>query len=192
MIPEHLSKRFDALRRALKDSDEQVRLAASTALEQIEALSGLDALVENFKHGDKQTQIRSLYAFGKIHSDRALTALVFALKMEDEDVRTAAIRAIGEQHHVRALGPLLEVLGNETETCQVAIIDILPDFKDPDVVNVLRGMLKSKSVDVVEATIRAVGKLGDRSIEDALLIILAKGPTRLRRAAAEALGLLAV
>lgn len=192
MIPEHLQKRFAALRQALKDPDEQVRQLASKSLEQVEALSDLDLLVENFKRGDKVSQIRALYAFGKIRHDRSLTALVFALRMEDEEVRTAAIRAIGEQLHPRAIGPLLEVLPNETPTCQIAILEILPNFKDPEIVNVLRGMLRSKNADVVEATIRASGRIGDRTVEDALIIILSKGPTRLRRAAAEVLGQLSV
>lgn len=192
MIPEHLKKRFDALRGALKDPDEQVRQLASKSLEQVEALSDLDLLIENFKRGDKTAQIRSIYAFGRIRHDRSLTALVFALKMEDEDVRTAAIRAIGEQGHAKAVGPLLEILPNETPTCQIAILDILPNFKDPEIVNVLRTMIRSKNVDVVEAAIKATGRLGDRAVEDALMIILQKGPTRLRRAAAEALGVLSV
>ncbi len=192
MIPEHLKRRFDALRAALRDPDEQVCQLASKSLEQVEALSDLDTLIDNFKRGDKTAQIRSIYAFGRIRHDRALTALVFALQMEDEDVRTAAVRALGEQRHPKAVGPLLELLPNETPTCQIAILDILPNFQDPEIVNVLRSMLRSKNVDVVEATIRATGKVGDRAVEDALMIILSKGPTRLRRAAAEALGILSV
>lgn len=188
MENDHLERRLAALRAALKDSDESVRKAASRALEKLEAYADLDALVERFRDGNHVEKIRVIYAFGRIRSELSLKALVYALRSEDAEISTAAARALGEMHDDRALGPLTEALQSADTTTKVEILSVLPNFRHPNIVEAIRAGLRSKDIDVVDAAIQALGKVGDRDSEPQLLMILEKGPPRLRRSAAAALG----
>ncbi len=187
-IPEHIARRVDALRKALKDPDEQVRIAASKSLEKLEAVGDLDALVARFKDGDHVERIRVIYAFGKIRSEIALKALVYALRSDNVEVRTAAIRALGDSKDVRGLDALLELLAGTDETSQVEIVGTLPAFSDPRVVPAVQAQLKNRSIEVVDAAVQALGRIGKAELEGPLLLALEKGPVRLRRSAAAALG----
>ncbi len=188
-IPEHVAIRLDALRRALRDPDEIVRANASHALERLEAIADLDGLIERFKNGDHTERIRVIYAFGKIRSEIALKALVYALRSDDAEVRNTAVRALGDSKDARALGPLIDLLQqSQDETTQVEILAVLPLFQDERVFPAVQGALKSKNIEVVDAAIQALGRIGKREAESPLLLVLEKGPARLRRSAAVAVG----
>jgi len=187
-IPEHIARRVEALRKALKDPDEQVRVAASKSLEKLEAVGDLDVLVARFKDGDHVERIRVIYAFGKIRSEVAVKALMYALRSDNVEVRTAAIRALGDSKDVRGLDALLELLPGTDETSQVEIIGVLPGFSDPRVIPAIQAQLKNRSLEVVDAAVQAMGRIGKAELEGPLLLALEKGPVRLRRSAAAALG----
>lgn len=188
----NIDTRLSALRRALQDPDEQVRANASKALEKLEAYADLNALVEQFREGDHVARIRALYAFGKIRSEISLKALVYGLRSENEEIRTAAIRALGEAKDPKALPEIKSAFESGDETTQIEVLGVVHEFPADDAYELAQSALRSKNVEVVDAAVQALGRIGRRDAENALLMVLQKGPARLRRSAALALGQLEI
>ena len=117
-VPDHLHT-TDALLKALRDHDYQVRRNAIYALGWMQAADAVRPLVAAARERtDKWTKRRVVQALGQIGDARATGFLIEALKNEDRFVRQNAILALGWLGAREAVAPLCEILrspGIETQ-----------------------------------------------------------------------------
>jgi HEAT repeat protein len=153
-----------------------LRLHACEALGKIGAEEAVDPLCRAMLH-DRDTAVRqdAAKALGGIGSPHALEALTAATR--DLDVRPYAVEALGRTKDPRAVGTLIDVVtgkGRPANVRKVAVCGVESGEMD---------------IEEMETQIFAIGGLAeigdDRAIEP---LIRALKDTRLRTAAAEALG----
>ncbi len=182
-----IEKRKTALLNALKDSDAQVRVSATLALDQLEGLADLSQLLSQLSEGDRSSRIAAAYALGKIHSSKVFAPLLKALKSDDPDLRTAAVQVLGEKGHPKTLPHLVQALNDPEPGVVTEIARALGNFNDSRLPKVLASLMKREE-QIVLAAIDSMGDTGLAACEEALLEALKDQRPQLRSQAALALG----
>jgi len=182
-----LELRRTALKKALTDSEPQVREAAGAALDQLEGLSELPQLLVQLKAGDRATRIAAVYALGRIHSSKVFIPLLEALKTEDADQRIVAARVFGEKHHPKTLAALISALKDPEIGVVAEVVTAIGQFQDSRLPEILNPLIERED-QIALATIDALGQLGFPDGETALIKALTDARPTVRRHAAIALG----
>lgn len=181
-----LKRRRTAIKKALEDDDPQVRAAAATALDQLEALDELPQLLAQLTGKNRRNRIAAAHALGKVHSSKVFIPLLEALKSEDPDLRAVVARILGEKRHPKTLAPLVKALDDKEVGVVAEIATALGQFQDPRLPKVLSSLI-GREEQVALAAIEALGEIGLPDGEDALLRALNDTRPRLRCKAALAL-----
>ncbi len=183
-----LADRREALRNALNDPEERVRQAAAESLEQIELLGELEQLLRQAVEGARGERVKALFALEKARSERVYPVLLQALEDEDADLRAAAVQVLGRRHHPSTLKAVLKCLKDPEPAVRVHAAMALGAFGDRRLIPYLAAVLKARDDALVCAAIDSLARIGDPDAEEHLLTALQDPRSKVRAAAATALG----
>jgi HEAT repeat protein len=190
---ETIRQRIDALVPLLKDPDQEVRTAASQAIEHLEASADLGETLQILKTGSMGARISAIYALGEIGGEGVLAPLVYCAGRPEVDIRSAAVETLGRLAAPSTLPVLLERLGDQNPAIQSRAITALGNFPASVVpCDRLRPFLQAGNGDLEAEAALALARLGDRSATAAIVTLLSSPHSSSRKAAATALSMLPV
>lgn len=135
-------KTIDALILALKDDDVAIRYAAAKALSGRSEQKVVYALISATLDSNKFVRASAAYSLGTTGATSALKALIKCAEDENEVVRFSAVKAISTFEFDEVYKRLVEEqLGLERKSQILAKIEILSQFKDSRVIDVLKKYL---------------------------------------------------
>ena len=181
--------------RALFDPDEGVRMAAVEALVQLGFPEALHPLVAGLFDDDPDVRRAAAEALGRLGHPGAIEHLANrALRDPDEGVRLAAVEALVQLDHPEALELLLEALSDDDPRVRRAAAEALGHLGDPAAMEPLVGVAlfdpqEAVRQAAVEAAVEALIQLDHPEALERLMAGLFDDDPDVRRAAAEALGL---
>jgi HEAT repeat protein len=138
---------------------------------------------------DKDAKVRAtaVWAAGEIGDESAVPALVGVLADPDPDVRERAAWAIGTCHPDRAPVELLRALGDKDRDVRLSTAWALYNIRDPEAVDEIDAAFRVETdSEVQRGLIRALGSMGDRSV-DALSKLVSSPDSTVRAVAVTAL-----
>lgn len=183
-----MDKRQDTLIKALRETDEDISKAAAEALEKLRLREKLDFLTKKIDSGDMLEKIKAVYAVADIKGDKVLELLLRAAKDPSEDVRAAVARVLGTCADQRAMPVLLEMLKDASPMVLRSAVESCVKYNDVRFLGQFMQLLKNQDSGVVERTLEAVARLGDKRAEEAMLYFAVKGNKNMRLIALKALG----
>lgn len=181
------------LMRALRDSDERVRLAAAKALGQGGAVAAVPVLIDwlGDPQSDAKTRAAAAEALGDIGGSEATAALIRSLGDVDATVRQRAVKAlgtIGKKGNPAVVVALIPRLEDDKADVKHATIQQLEELGDRRAVIPLVAKFSETGRETRRLAVRAVGKLGDRAAVPALIRLLQDPDEEVRTSAVAALG----
>lgn len=184
-----LSDRKQALTRALQDSDELVRAAASRALDRVEGMERLQNIFEAASAGEKPHRIRAIHFLGFLNTAQSIDRMLAFLQDPEPDIRVATVKAVQVHLPERALVPLLGALEDPDASVVQVVIEILSHYQDPRVTDFLLPFLSGPDTETACIAAEALGRNGDPKAESALIKVLQEAADPfLKTRATEALG----
>ena len=190
-MSEIVRTRIDALRPLLKDADPDVRDAVATAIERLEATSGIDEILHALKTGNMGARVAAIHALGEIGGDRVVAPLVYCAGRPEADIRSAAVEALGRLAVPSTLPVLLERLDDENGAVRARAIGAVAGFPPSSLLyERLRPFLEAADGALEAEAALALARLNDLSSEGRITTLLASPHASTRQAAATALSLL--
>jgi len=179
------------LRPLLKDTDPEVRDAVATAIERLEATSGIDEVLHALKTGNTGARVAAIHALGGIGGDRVVAPLVYCAGRPEADIRSAAVEVLGRLAVPSTLPVLLDRLADPDAAIRARAIAALAGFPpSPLLYERLRPFLDATDGALEAEAALALARLRDLSSEARITALLASPHASTRQAAATALGLL--
>ncbi len=170
----------------LKDESEYARRAAVEVLNEVGDANSIKLLLEAIKDSDWWVRSRAADALGKIGGPRVVDAVLLLVRDPDEDIRRTAIEILNLTKDERAIDYLLQATRDTDWWVSERAVDALAEIGSekalPRLVEMLKGPARS-----VPSAIRALGKLGNAQIIEALLPQLARPEKEIRVEAMHAL-----
>jgi len=178
----------------LEDDDSHVRRYAAWALGELESERAVVPLIEALDDGDPDVRLVAAWALGEIKDDVAVYTLIELLEDDDRFVREMAALSLGEIEHPNAVQPLNEALRRD-ERLREPVIWALGEIDTRDANRARNAAFAgwgrgSRGNDEVWT-----GRLGSNEARpiagdlDALIAALRDDDPRMRRSAAEWLGI---
>jgi HEAT repeat protein len=168
-----------ALHAALDDWERPVRLAVVRALERIPDPSSIDALVKLHGRKDESGDVRAavLQALGAIGHKKAVGFLRRELVKEPEkgadDQRATAFHALWRSRHVMSretlVGDVADALGSGHDALVLASVYAAAELRAPRLTGKLVPLLDHGNAEVRNKAVYALGLIGDKTAEKALL-----------------------
>ena len=183
-----LEERRNLLISLLKDADEEVRLAASQALEALDSCQELEQIIRNLRSDKRGLRIKAIFATEKVTSTEVFPPLIGLLKDPDPDVRSAVVQVLGSKAHPKTLNHLVRHLKDPAPAVRVHTAEALGQFRDARLVPYLAAVLDSSDEQLVVAALHSLGALNAPEAADRLQTQCKDQRAVVRRAAAEALG----
>ena len=163
----------------LKDESEYARRAAVEVLNEVGDANSIKLLLEAIKDSDWWVRSRAADALGKIGGPRVVDAVLMLVRDPDEDIRRTAIEILNLTKDERAVDYLLQATRDSDWWVSERAVDALAEIGSeralPRLIEMLKGPARS-----VPSAIRALGKLGDARIIDALLPQLSRPEKEIR------------
>lgn len=151
-----------ALMAALEDEDSSVRSAAAEALGQVKvelALSTLErSLISDQDHPVKRAAAQAIVAIG---GNRALEALTEALRKGSKEARLLAIQYLADLPHDAVKVMLLNQLRSNDPNIRWQVVESLARLKAPEAVSRLVRRINDPSLAVAQASVEALGQIGN-------------------------------
>jgi HEAT repeat protein len=189
---ESTRRRREALTTLLTDPVEDVRIAASEALEGLEGIGNLTEILDALKKGDIGTKIKALYALGKIGGDEVVPALLYCAARPEEDIKSVAVEILGRLAPPRAFPVIVERLKDPSPAIQAKAIAALGNFKEQSVVALLVPFLDAGDGLLDAEAITSLAMVGKSNLEVKFMEMLKSPHPQTREAAALALAKLPV
>jgi eukaryotic-like serine/threonine-protein kinase len=173
----------------LKDENENARRGAVEVLNEIGDAKSVKYLLESLKDSDWWVRSRAADALGKIGGPKVIEAVLHLVRDKDENIRRAAIEILNQTKDERAVDSLIQATRDADWWVSERAVDALAEIGSkralPRLMEMLQGPANGKATPIV---VRALGKLGDSKLVDALLPLIARPEREIR---IEALGALA-
>jgi len=170
----------------LKDESEYARRAAVEVLNVVGDAGSVKYLLDAIKDADWWVRSRAADALGKIGGPRVVDAVLQLVQDKDEDIRRTAIEILNLTKDERAVEYLLQATHDADWWVSERAVDALAAMGTrkavPRLVEMLQGPARS-----IPSAIRALGKLGDAKVVDALLPQLTRPEKEIRVEAVQAL-----
>jgi eukaryotic-like serine/threonine-protein kinase len=163
----------------LKDESEYARRAAVEVLNEVGDANSIKHLLEAIKDSDWWVRSRAADALGKIGGPRVVDAVLLLVRDPDEDIRRTAIEILNQTKDERAVEYLLQATRDTDWWVSERAVDALAEIGSERALPRLLEMLKGPARSVPSA-IRALGKLGDARVIEALLPQLARPEKEIR------------
>lgn len=173
----------------LKDRDYQVQKSAAATLINLGNVS-VEPLITCMKdlNVDRYARCGAAFALGELHDERAVAPLIACLEDPDVQVLKCAIDALGSLGDPRAVVPLITCLKDRDRDVRSraanALVKLIKTGKNS--VEPLIACLNDQDINVY--AINALGKIGDRSAVDSLIVCLKNQDQNVRLSAVNALG----
>ena len=188
MATEEIRKRREALIGLLKDSAEEVRLAAAKAIERLEGIESLGEVLQLLKKGNRGTKIKAIYALGRIGGEKVIPPLLYCIGRPEEDIKCAAIEVLGLLAYPRVLAPLAEKLRDASDAVKAKALAALGNFPGRDQVHLIIPFLSANDGYLEAEALKTLARIGDASLSDRIIPLLGSPYAATREAAASALG----
>ncbi|NIN70594.1 MAG: hypothetical protein GTO46_01400 [Gemmatimonadetes bacterium] len=178
----------------LEDDDFRVRRYAAWALGELESDRGVMPLIQSLDDRDSDVRLVAAWALGEIKDDMAVYPLIELLEDDDPLVREMAVLALGEIEHHAAVQPLTEALRRE-ERLREPVIWALGEIDTRDANRARNAAFADWGRGSWGNDEVWTGRLGSSEARalandlDALTAALRDDDPRMRRSAAEWLGL---
>jgi HEAT repeat protein len=137
-----------ALIEVLKDNRWQVALSAITILGEIKSRDSVKGLVQTAFHMDSRLRLETIIALAKIGGREATAMLIDLLRDTDPAIRQQAIIWLGNTGNKQGLPALIQLIGQRD--------------------------VWGKMMAVKKEALRAIGRIGDRSVLDILIRLVKK------------------
>jgi HEAT repeat protein len=186
-----LKKRLSALRAMLNDPHAEVRQAAASSLDSLDALSNLEVLLDKLQNGARSERIAAAYALERVSSNKVFPPLLAALKSADADLRLVVVKVLGAKKYPKTLPELVKLLNDPEAGIQAETALVLAGFGDRRLPEYLAPLLQREE-QVALAAIEAIGSLAFPEGEAVLLEALRDQRVTVRAKAAAMLGKLHV
>ncbi|SHJ30866.1 HEAT repeat-containing protein [Malonomonas rubra DSM 5091] len=184
-----ITERRSALRSMLLDPDADVRQAAATALDVVEAVADFDRLLSVLRNGERVERLEAVYALGKLNHKRVYPALLEALKADDAEMRLLAVKVLGEKKHPKTVAALIKLLDDPELAVQVEVARVLGGFGDPALLAVL-GPLVCRQEELALVALDAIGELNSADGEQVVFTAIRDKRSAVRAKAAQILACL--
>ena len=184
-----LEDRRQALLPLLGDEDPEIRQAAATTLEHLEAVENLDQLLQQLQSGARGERIAAAYALERINISRIFPPLLEALQDSDPDLRVVVVQVLGSKKHPKTIGPLVKMLDDPEPGVQAEVVKALAGFRDRRLCVHLGPLIGSTKEQVALAAIDGLGSMTFPEGEAPLLAALKDSRPRVRLLAAQMLDL---
>jgi serine/threonine-protein kinase len=172
----------------LKDENENARRAAVEVLNEIGNAKSVKYLLEALKDSDWWVRSRAADALGKIGGPKVIDAVLQLVRDKDEDIRRAAIEILNQTKDERAVESLIQATRDSDWWVSERAVDALAEIGSkralPRLMEMLQAPANSKAMPIV---VRALGKLGDSRLVDALLPLVGRPEREIRIEAIQAL-----
>jgi len=156
----------------LRDENEYARRAAVEVLNSIGTSKDIKELLQAIRDDDWWVRTRAADALGKIGGPRVVDAVLELIRDKDDDVRRAAIEILNQTRDERAVDSLIQATRDPDWWVAERAVDALAEIGSPKAVPGLLKLLQIGSPKSLPTLVRALGKLGDSTIVDALLLML--------------------
>lgn len=183
-----LEQRRNLLVGMLNDAEEDVRLAAASALEVLESCQELDQILESLRSDRRGERVKAIFAMGKVISPDVFPHLINLLKDPDPDIRSVAVQILGIKAHPKSLNNLVRHLKDPAPAVRVHTAVALGHFMDARLVPYLSAVLKDQDEQLVVAAVNSLAAINMPEAVAPLLPLCKDERAVVRKAAAEALG----
>ncbi len=173
---------------ALQDDDQEVRQAASHALELLDVCADLSGLRATLQSTDRHARVAAVYTLGDIPVPEAGALLLECLQDQDVDVRAVAVQMAGVRREKGALAALVRCLKDPEAAVAVYAARALARFEDKRVVPYLVVTCASPVDELVCACLDTLGELGDSGALDVGVRAAAHSSPAVRLSAVRMLG----
>jgi len=170
----------------LQDESEYARRAAVEVLNEVGDASSVKFLLDRIKDSDWWVRSRAADALGRIGGPRVVDAVLQLVRDKDDDIRRTAIEILNLTKDERAVDYLLQATSDTDWWVVERAVDALGEIGSHRAVPRLLQMLNGQP-QCVPAAIRALTKLGDASVVNALITQLARPEKEIRIEAIQAL-----
>lgn len=148
--------------RALRDPVVDVRVVAAAAIWRLPDPAAVPALLELLVDPDANARQWATLALGVIRDTRAVTPLIGLLDDPEGAVRLDVIRSLGRIRSAEALAPLeAHANGDAPLDERVEAVGALAGLDAPQRIDALVRLIESRERRVREASIAALGQVGD-------------------------------
>lgn len=171
----------------LNDSEEEVRMAASAALDRLESLQELRQVIDNLTSDKRGQRVKAIFAMESIRSTEVFPHLIGLLKDADPDIRGAAIQVLGVKAHPKTLASLVKHLKDPAPSVRVHTAEALGHFNDVRLAPYLTAVLGDSDEQLVASAARSLGRIGAPESAAALAKLARDGRATVRLAAIQAL-----
>ncbi len=172
----------------LKDENETARRAAVEVLNEIGDAKSVKDLLAALKDSDWWVRSRAADALGKIGGPKVIDAVLQLVRDKDDDIRRAAIEILNQTKDERAVDSLIQATRDTDWWVSERAVDALAEIGNkravPRLMEMLHTPVNGKATPIV---VRALGKLGDGKLVDALLPLIARPEREIRIEAIQAL-----
>jgi serine/threonine-protein kinase len=172
----------------LKDENENARRAAVEVLNEIGDAKSVKDLLAALKDSDWWVRSRAADALGKIGGPKVIDAVLQLVRDKDDDIRRAAIEILNQTKDERAVDSLIQATRDTDWWVSERAVDALAEIGSkravPRLMEMLHTPANGKATPIV---VRALGKLGDGKLVDALLPLMARPEREIRIEAIQAL-----
>jgi HEAT repeat protein/tRNA A-37 threonylcarbamoyl transferase component Bud32 len=172
----------------LKDENENARRAAVEVLNEVGNANSVKYLLASLKDSDWWVRSRAADALGKIGGPKVIEAVLQLVRDKDEDIRRAAIEILNQTKDERAVDSLIQATRDPDWWVSERAVDALAEIGSKRALPRLMEMLQSpNNIKATPIVVRALGKLGDAKMVDALLPLIARPEREIRIEAIQAL-----
>lgn len=185
---------FSAADRALllagvENSDPCVRELSVRMLGRDESATVRDAFAERLTSADSAIREVAAFGLGMVDADGAAAPLIRALKDHAAGVRANAAWALGRADAPSAFRPLLAAASDPVEIVRVSVIESLGRSDSTGAIPILDRLIRTDPSPLVRRTAAwALGEIGDKAGDEALIVALDDHDDGVREMSAWAIG----
>jgi HEAT repeat protein len=162
----------EALRRALGDTESEVRYAAAFSLAELGDIEAVPLLLERLGDGNARARQAAAIALGRLKDRRALERLREELRDGPPDLRYQAAMSLAEIAPDEVLDDLITAIADEDAEVREAVAAALGQVGQARAAGWLGGLLEDARPDTRFEAAFALARLGDRRAVPALLAFL--------------------
>src|SRR4051812_1419188 len=175
----------------LKDENEYARRAAVEVLNEVGNAKSIKELLEAVADDDWWVRSRAADALGKIGGPKVVDAVLQLIGDQDEDVRRSAVEILNQTKDDRAIGHLIDATRDKDWWVSERAVDALAEIGSKRAVPRLLEMLDSTPARSLPVVVRALGRLGDYKVIDAVVPMPSREEKEIRLEAISSLAKLA-